>query len=134
MGILHVRRTAALAAVILIASCAQHQPPSLQTSTPVRTITFHNNGRDRIQVYLVGEKENWLLGRLEPMESVRLRLPESMSEETPEAVVLAVLPGWSRNLAPSRDRRAALSITEVSDNLPGEEWTFVNGQLLGPRR
>jgi hypothetical protein len=134
MGILHIRHTAALAAVILIASCAQHQPSSPQPSTPARTITFHNHGRDRIQVYLVGEKENWLLGRLEPMESARLRLPESVSDQTREAMVLAVLPGWSRNLAPSRDRHAALSMTEVGMNLPDEEWSFVNDQVLGPRR
>ena len=133
MGITKIRRIASLAAGILIASCMQHQiaPPAERISAG--TITFHNQGRDRIQVYLIGQKEDWLLGRLEPMETARLRLPESSSANAGEAVVLAVLPGWSRSLRPRGDRLATLSIAESGSNLPGEEWIFVNGQLLGPR-
>ena len=134
MGIAKTRSIASLAAGILIASCMQHQmaPPGQPISAG--TIIFHNQSRDRIQVYLIGEKEDWLLGRLEPLETAHLRLPESSSAAAEEAVVLAVLPGWSRNLAPRGDRRATLSITEHTNNLPGEEWIFVNGQLQGPRQ
>src|SRR5699024_2849156 len=98
------------------------------------TITFRNSGRDRIQVYLIGERENWLLGRLEPLQTARLRLPESSFVVTGEAVVLAVLPGWSRSLEPRADHRATMSIAERGTELAGEEWLFVNGQLQGPRR
>ena len=129
-----IRSFLSLAAAFLIASCMQHQVAPAAAPISAGTITFHNHGRDRIQVYLIGEKEDWLLGRLEPMETAHLRLPESISEEGREAVVLAVVPGWARNLAPRNDRRATLSITEISNNLRGEEWVFVNGQLLGPRR
>jgi hypothetical protein len=52
----------------------------------------------------------------------------------PQSVVLAVIPDWSRNLQPRRDRRAVLSIKERTYNLPGEEWIFVDGLLQGPLR
>jgi len=134
MGVANIRRISLLAAGLLIVSCTQHQGPAPLPEPSARTITFHNSSRDRIQVYLVGQKESWLLGRLEGMETARLRLPESSSDLWDEGVVLAVLPGWARSLAPRADHRVALSITEPGRDLPGEEWIFVNGQLQGPRR
>jgi hypothetical protein len=133
MGIAKIRRIAALAVGILMASCMQHRMALQEEPALAGTITFHNNGRDRIQVYLIGEKEDWLLGRLEPLETAHLRLPESPYATGEEAVVLAVLPGWARSLAPRGDRRVTLSLKEYTKNLPGEEWIFVNGQLQGPR-
>jgi len=131
MGISMIRSIALLAAGILVASCMhQMAPPEQRISAG--TITFHNQGRDRIQVYLIGDKEDWLLGRLESLETAHLRLPESVSAAADGSVVLAVLPGWSRVLAPRVDRRAVLSMRERGGDLPGEEWSFVNGQLLGP--
>ena len=132
MGIAKIRSLASLAAAMLIASCMQHQTTSTRPSMSARTVTFHNRGRDRIQVYLIGANEEWLLGRLEPLETVHLKLPES-SSVAGEPVVLAVIPGWSRSPAPRRDRRAMISVAERSSNLPGEEWTFVNGQVQALR-
>ena len=132
MGIAKIRRLVALAAGILMTSCAPHQMPLQGERLFTGTITFRNQGPDRIQVYLIGEKADWLLGRLEPLETAHLRLPESSYATGEESVVLAVLPGWSRSLAPRGDRRAALSLKEYTRNLPGEEWHFVNGQLQGP--
>ena len=134
MGIVTRRCIVLFAAGISLASCAPHQRVEPAPLTGAGAITFRNSGRDRIQVYLVGERENWLLGRLEPLETARLRLPASWFVATGEAVVLAVLPGWSRSLAPRADRRATLSIAEPGGDLAGEEWIFVNGQLQGPRR
>ena len=134
MGAAKFRNLFILAAGILLASCRQQQNVSPAPRPSIRTITFHNNGRDRIQVYLIGQKEDWLLGRLEPFQTTTLRLPESSLTDGEEAVVLAVLPGWSRTLAPRTDQRAARSIAERGSFLPGEEWVFVNGQLLGPRQ
>ena len=134
MGVTRIRRISLLAAGLLIVSCAQRQAGAPAPTPSERTITFRNSSRDRIQVYLVGQKESWLLGRLDGMETARLRLPGAYSELAGEGVVLAVLPGWSRSLAPRADRRVALSIPEPAHYLPGEEWMFVNGQLQGPRR
>lgn len=134
MRVTKARRTAILTAGILLASCAQHRIASMNDPSSAETITFHNSGRERIQVYLVGQKDDWLLGRLEPMETAHLRLPEASAAPTDEAMALAIVPGWSRSLAPRSDRRATLSILEYRHALPGEEWSFVNGQLQGPRQ
>lgn len=134
MGIPTTRCAFPLAACLLLISCAPSPRMALARPEPARTITFHNNGRERVQVYLIGQKEDWLLGRLEPLERAQLRLPASSFVETDEAVVLAVLPGWSRSLSPRTDWRAVRSIEERGSQLPGAEWRFVNGQLQGPRQ
>ena len=128
-----LRSVAPLAFAFVIASCVQHNTAPPEDPSPTVTITFRNQSRDRIQVYLVGEKEDWLLGRLESLETAHLSVPAA-SMVTPQSVVLAVIPDWSRNLQPRRDRRAVLSIKERTHNLPGEEWIFVDGQLQGPLR
>lgn len=134
MGITHVRSLFTLAAGVVIASCVRHHIPLSEQFSSAGTITFHNHTGDRIQVYLIGEKANWLLGRLEPYQTARLQLPGSSAAAPREPVSLAVIPGWSRTLQPGRDGRAALSIKDFSDNLPGEEWFFTAGQVHGPYR
>jgi hypothetical protein len=134
MGIANLGGMASLAAGVMIVSCATYKRPAMVESARTETIIFQNRSPERIQVYLIGEKQDWLLGRLDPMETARLRLPPSAWGESREAVVLAVLPGWTKSLAPRSDRRAAVSIAEIGSNLPGEHWSFVNGQLQGPRR
>ncbi len=134
MGSGKIRGVSTLAACLLIASCVSLGAKSSRRPEPSTTITFHNQGRERIQVYLVAEKQDWLIGRLEPLQTARLRLPELGFAATSQSLALAVVPGWSGNVLPRRDPRATFSIDEVSDNLPGEEWIFINGQLRGPLR
>jgi hypothetical protein len=134
MGSGNIRGVSTLAVCLLIASCALPGAKSPARPNPSATITFHNQGRDRIQVYLVGEKENWLIGRLEPLQTANLAIPQFGFASAPQAVALAVVPGWSRSQQPRLDGRATVSIDEVSDRLPGEEWIYVNGQLRGPLR
>lgn len=134
MGSGNIRRVSTLAACLLIASCALPGAKSTGRPEPSATITFHNQGRDRIQVYLVGEKENWMIGRLEPLQTAHLALPRFGFASAPLGVALVVLPGWSGSQQPRLDPQAAISNDEVSDNLPGEEWIFVDGQLQGPLR
>jgi hypothetical protein len=133
MSIASICRSVSLVAGVSIAACMQHQTAPPAQSAPAATITFHNSGRDRVQVYLIGDKESWLLGRLEPMETAHLRLPESSAMDEGDVVVLGVLPGWSKSLAPRADARVRLSIAERRTAMSGEEWIFVNGQLQGPR-
>src|SRR5512138_905300 len=134
MGSGSIRGVSTLAACLVIASCASPGAKSAGRPEPSATITFHNQGRDRIQIYLVGEKEDWLIGRLEPLQTAHLALPQFGIASAPLGVALVVIPGWSGNAQPRRDPRAAVSIDQVSDNLPGEEWIFLNGQLQGPLR
>ena len=111
MGIARIR-IITLAATLLIASCVQHQVAPEGPLESDAAVVFHNQGHDRIQVYLVGQRESWLLGRLEPRETAHLRLPESIFAIEGDDVVLAVLPGWSCGLAPRSDHRAAPSVME----------------------
>lgn len=134
MGSSKIRGLIAVAACLVSASCIRSSGSASGELAPSATITFHNQGRDRVQVYLVGEKEDWLIGRLEPLQTARLALPRFGFESSPQAVAIAVVPGWSRTLQPRREPRATLSIDEVNDDLPGQEWIFVNGQLDGPLR
>lgn len=134
MGTSNIRGVIIVAACFLSASCVRHGGLAPGGPAPSGTITFRNQGRDRVQVYLVGEKQDWLIGRLEPLQTARLALPQFGFASAPQTVALAVVPGWSRSLQPRRDPRAAVSIDEISDNLAGEEWIFVNGILQGPLR
>lgn len=49
-----------------------------------------------------------------------------------QAVSVAVVPGWSANAQPRREHRTTFSIDKLTDDLPGQEWIFVNGRLEGP--
>lgn len=134
MGIANTRGLITLAAFLMSASCVKLGGSARGDLAPTATITVHNQGRDRVQVYLVGEKDEWLIGRLEPLQTAHFPLPRFGFASAPQAVAVAVVPGWSQNLQPRRDPHAAFSIDQVSDNLAGEEWVFVNGQLEGPVR
>jgi hypothetical protein len=133
-GISKIRGVIAVAACLVSTSCVRLGGSASGDLAPRATITFHNQGRERVQVYLVGEKEDWFIGRLEPLETARLALPQFGFTSASRSVALAVLPGWSKNLEPRRDPRATFSIDEVTDGLAGEEWFFVSGQLEGPVR
>lgn len=133
MAITKLRHVAAFAAALITASCVQHHAAPPEDPAPTVTITFRNQSRDRVQVYLIGDKEDWLLGRLESLQTAHLRLPESAFLTT-QPVMLAVVPVWSRNLQPRRDPRAILSIKQTMIDWPGMEWIFVGGQLQGPLR
>jgi hypothetical protein len=134
IGISKIRGMIAVAVCLVSASCVRLGGSASGDLAPRATITFHNQGRDLVQVYLVGEKEDWLIGRLEPLETARLALPQFGFASAARSVALAVLPGWSKNLEPRRDPRATFSIDEVTDDLAGEVWFFVGGQLQGPLR
>ena len=127
-------RNLAITILLLVAACVHQQGGVSGQLKSVGSITFRNQSRDRIQVYLIGEKEDWLLGRLESLESAEFRLPESAFRSTAQSIVLAVIPDWSRNLQPRRDPRATLSLKEPLVALAGEEWIFVNGRFQGPFR
>jgi hypothetical protein len=123
-----------LAGTLLIASCASHRVAPEGPPISNNAIIFQNQGHDRIQVYLIGQREERLLGRLEPLETARLQLPQWVFDGAPESVILAVIPGWSKDLRPSHNTAGTFSIKEFKDNLPGEAWSFVAGQLNGPWR
>ena len=122
-----------VAALVLVVACGRREGISGSLPLPsAGSITFRNQSRDRIQVYLVSETGEWLLGRLESLETTRLRLPADAFDASGDFVSLVVIPGWSRTLHARQYRGGVWSLKEPKQSVHGEMWLFVNGQIMGP--
>jgi hypothetical protein len=93
------------------------------------TIRFDNLGRERVHVYLIGAKREWLLGRVEPGAIASLRIPDAALAEGSTMVQLAVLAGERATFQAARHARATLTISQPASALLSQRWTFSQGQL-----
>jgi hypothetical protein len=109
-----------------------------EEAAPVRGVglRFLNEGRDRVHVYLVGERREWLLGRVEPGTTAWLAMPLHSMRGEAGRLRLAVLAGAPPTLQAGRDPRAVQSMVQPATALLEREWSFAQGQLvsLGPRQ
>jgi hypothetical protein len=129
-----VSRTAITILTIALAACGG---PQSRTATygpsPVeaRTLTFRfdNQGRDHVHVYLIGQRRQWLLGRVEPGVVATLRMPDDVFDSDPGFVRLAVLSGGGVSQLAARDPRAQLTISQDPSMLLARRWQFAQGQL-----
>ena len=103
------------------------------------TIRFQNEARQYVHVYLVGQKREWLLGRVEPGAHTALRIPvEAMSDDTWN-MRLAVLAGDRVTMQVASKPGVQVTIAQPAGQLLAQKWTFTqslaNGQttaqLLG---
>jgi hypothetical protein len=96
-----------------------------------RAIRFDNDGRDHVHVYLVGERREWLLGRLEPGATAILRIPAAALTEHPGwgFVRLAVVAGGRVTLRAARDARVQFSVAQPLSAILSQEWRLTQGQL-----
>jgi hypothetical protein len=94
-----------------------------------RAIRFDNDGRDYVHVYLVGERREWLLGRVEPGAIATLRIPAAALAEHSGLVQLAVIAGGRVTLRAARDPRAQLTVAQPASDIMSQQWKFVQGQL-----
>src|SRR5215212_1625462 len=81
VGTLQRRALLALTAGLLTA-CATHPAgsPSRRSSAPIfATVKVQNQSRDRIHVYLIAPRGEWLLGRVDPLQTAWLSLPVGSS-------------------------------------------------------
>jgi hypothetical protein len=64
---------------LTVAGCFQaaRGGPSRQNDVPP-SIRFDNDAREHVHVYLIGEKREWLLGRVEAGAIAMLRIPEEL--------------------------------------------------------
>jgi hypothetical protein len=92
------------------------------------TIRFENSARERVDVYLIGAKREWLLGRVATGAIANLRLPEEAIAEG-WMVQLAVLPGERLTFAAARDPRAVLTVAQPAAAILSQRWTFSQGDL-----
>ena len=97
-----------------------------------RTIRFDNLARQHVHVYLVGQRRELLLGRVEPGSVATLRLPAEALGDDPGFVQLAVLAGGGVSQRVARDARARLTIAQSASAILDRQWRFSQGELTSP--
>jgi hypothetical protein len=103
--------------------------PLASTYAGLLTIRFENSARERVDVYLIGEKREWMLGRVEPGALASLRIPEEALAKGSTFVRLAVLAGEPLTLAAARNPRARLTIAQPASSILSQRWSFSQGEL-----
>jgi hypothetical protein len=92
-------------------------------------LRFDNEGRDRVDVYLVGETRAWRIGRLEPGQARWLSVPRDIPGSDRGRLQLVVLANATASVDPMRDPRAVMTIRQPLGALAGQQWSFAQGQL-----
>ena len=127
---------AAMAAPLLLGACAGGATRPVAggpapVEAPAQAIRFDNLAREHVHVYLVGQRREWLLGRVAPGAVATLRLPEALAAD-PGFVQLAVLAGGQVSQRAARDVRARLTIAQPASALLARQWRFSQGELTSP--
>lgn len=99
-------------------------------ATPL-AIRFDNQARDYVHVYLVGQRREWLLGRVEPGATTALRIPDGALTDETGFVRLAVVQGGHVTQQAARDPRAQLTMAQLTTTLASQRWRIAQGQLTG---
>ena len=112
--------------------CAEHHAPGRQSSgafVPTSVVDFENRERRHVQVYLVGPTREWMLGRVEPLGRVRLRVPnEALATDAMMAIV--VIAGGVTTPSAKTDPRAVFSLKQPSVSFSEQRWVYTFGQLV----
>ncbi|HEY2379213.1 MAG TPA: hypothetical protein VGH98_24745 [Gemmatimonadaceae bacterium] len=127
----------ALPATLVLGACAPAATPVTwdgAVATPAHpvAIRFDNQGQTHVDVYFVGEKREWWLGRVAPGALTTLRIPGAALSETSGFVRLAVLAGVERSAQAALDPRATFTIAQAPSSILTQRWTFVQTQLATP--
>jgi hypothetical protein len=132
-----VSLAAVMTATLALGACFQaasgrDRPPSLDDRLP--RLRFDNGGREHVHVYLIGEKREWLLGRVEAGAIATLRIPQQALVENAAFVRLAVIAGERITLQAARNPRARLTLAQPASAILSQEWMFSQGSLTSLRR
>ena len=103
--------------------------PLISTDALPLTFRFDNLARERVDVYLIGAKREWLLGRVEPGAIASLRIPEGALAEGSMFVRLAVLAGERLTFEAARHARARLTVAQPASAILSQRWRFSQGEL-----
>ena len=122
-------------AITLALGACVHAPPRgmpaglMSTDTGPLTIRFDNLSRDRVDVYLIGAKREWLLGRVDPGAIANLRIPEEALAEGSTFIRLAVLAGERLTFQAARHPRVKLTVAQPASAILSQRWSFSQGEL-----
>ena len=123
----------ALVLAAALGACAPATPrlePS-RVEIPVRTIRFVNGAGDFVHVYLISERRQWLLGRVEQGAEATLRLPDDVVTRGTELMQLAVLTGERVTLQAARAPGARITMAQPAHGIASLTWRFAQGELTG---
>jgi hypothetical protein len=120
---------------LTVAGCFQaaRGGPSRQNDVPP-SIRFDNDAREHVHVYLIGEKREWLLGRVEAGAIAMLRIPEESLAGDPTFVRLVVIAGDGVTLQAARHARATPTLAQPVSDILSQRWRFSQGSLTSLRR
>ena len=123
---------AAALVATLVAGCARG-PEARQELAPERapraTIRFENEAQVPVDVYLVGERREWRLGRVAPGAIEALPVPDAALTSEPAMVSLAVIAGGSLSVQAAKDPRATYTIAQPARELLAQRFTFAQRQV-----
>ena len=132
-----VSLVAAMTAALTLGACFQAASgrggPSPMGDGPL-AIRFDNGAGEHVHVYLIGEKRQWLLGRVEPGAIATLRIPEESLAGNAMFVRLAVIAGERLTLQAARNTRATLTLAQPMSAILSQQWSFSQGRLTSVRR
>jgi hypothetical protein len=131
-----VSLAAALSITLALGACAAASPQlvsdaAVRADDVPRTVRFDNAGRDYVHVYLIGERREWLLGRVEPGARTTLRIPEEAVSEDAGSIQLAVVVGERVTLGAKQASRLAITIPQPGAALLGQRWTYSQSPASG---
>lgn len=123
---------ATMTLTLALGACAsvprQDSDGPISTETRPLTIRFENLARESVDVYLIGAKREWMLGRVATGAIASLRLPDEAIAQG-WMVQLAVLQDERLTLAAARNPRAVLTIAQPAASIVSQRWTFSQGDL-----
>lgn len=124
---------ATIALTLALGACVRASSHSVQdpisTDAGPLTIRFDNLGLERVDVYLIGGKRQWVLGRVEPGAIASLRIPEEAFADGSKFVRLAVIANEPVTFQAARNPRAKLTIALPPAAIVSQQWNFSQGEL-----
>lgn len=112
------------------ASLAADDPAAIVASAVSPAIAFDNDAREHVQVYLVSERRQWYLGRVEPGARRTFRVPDDAVLTSPQRLQLAIMVGQPITPHVTGDPRAMFTIAQPAARLFSQDWSIAQGQLI----
>lgn len=131
-----VSAIAAMSLSLSVAACVQtaaRSGPSRRDDLPP-AIRFDNDTREHVHVYLIGEKREWVLGRVEAGAIAMLRIPEESLAGDQSFVRLVVIAGDGITLQAARHTRARPTLAQPVLDILSQRWRFSQGSLTSLSR
>jgi hypothetical protein len=131
-----VSLAAAMTATLTLGACFRasvgDRSPSIDEA--LLRLRFDNGGREHVHVYLIGEKRQWLLGRVEPGAVAILRMPEESLSGDATLMRLAVIAGQRITLQAARHPLARVTVPQPASAILSQQWKFAQGHITSLRR